>query len=40
MKKSLVRNLVLLVIVTAFFASCQRGYGCPNKFEVKSELKK
>jgi hypothetical protein len=40
MKKSLVRNLLILVALTAFFASCQRGSGCPYRFEAKSEIKK
>jgi hypothetical protein len=40
MKKSFVRNFLILVAVAALFGSCQRGYGCPYKFEAKSELKK
>jgi hypothetical protein len=40
MKKSLIRNLLILVAVAAIFGSCQRGYGCPYKFEAKSEIKK
>jgi hypothetical protein len=40
MKKSLVRNLLIAAAIMSFFASCQRGSGCPYKFEAKSELRK
>jgi hypothetical protein len=44
MNKSLIKNILLavvtLVAVSTLFSSCQRGYGCPYKFEVKSEVKK
>ena len=40
MKNSFVRNLIVLVALVALCASCQRGSGCPYKFEAKSEVKK
>jgi hypothetical protein len=40
MKKSFVRNVLIFAALTALFASCQRGYGCPYKFEAKSEVRK
>jgi hypothetical protein len=40
MKKSFVRNFLVLVALTTLFGACQRGSGCPYKFEAKSEVRK
>ena len=40
MKKTFVRQLLVLAAVATLFASCQRGSGCPYKFEAKSEIRK
>ena len=44
MKKSLVKNILLplavVACIVALLSSCQRGYGCPYKMQVKSEAKR
>ena len=44
MKKSFFRNillpLVVLSIIVASLASCQRGYGCPYKMQAHAEAKR
>ena len=44
MNKSLVKNiflaLVTLVAVSTLFSACQRGSGCPYKFEARADVKK
>jgi hypothetical protein len=44
MNKLLVKNFLFAVIafaaVTTLLSSCQRGYGCPYKFEAKADIKK
>jgi hypothetical protein len=44
MNKSLVKNILFAVVafvaVATLFSACQRGYGCPYKFEAKADIKK
>ena len=44
MNKSLIKNflfaVVAMVAVTTLFSACQRGSGCPYKFEAKADIKK
>ena len=44
MNKSVIKNIffavVAMVAVSTLFSACQRGSGCPYKFEAKSDLKK
>ncbi len=44
MNKTLIKNIFLAVItvltITTLFSACQRGSGCPYKFEAKADVKK
>jgi hypothetical protein len=44
MRNSVARRFFIALVVTAsvavLFSSCNRGYGCPYKMEVKAEAKK